>query len=188
MEGTSDFSEKLIQAGMQELEKNGLRGFSMRRIAQNCGVSCAAPYKHFKDKNALIQAIVKQYNALWETRQIQVIQTYANDLTMQLREICMEYLRFLLDYPHFCMLATQTDAATSKWHLRHLLDQSSPIKKLVHTYCQTHDMSPETAHIKISLLRAQLFGIATMVGTNELQLTEDNINALYKEMNAVFLC
>ena len=36
--------EELIKAGVEEINRYGVAGFSMRRIAQLCGVSCGAPY------------------------------------------------------------------------------------------------------------------------------------------------
>lgn len=35
--------EDLIKAGIQEINKHGIAGFSMRRIADDCGLSCGAP-------------------------------------------------------------------------------------------------------------------------------------------------
>ena len=46
--------EQLILAGVEELNRYGIRGFSTRRVAKQCGVSCAAPYKHFKDTHEVI--------------------------------------------------------------------------------------------------------------------------------------
>ena len=187
MEGNSVSRERLIQAGIQELEENGLNSFSLRRVAQRCGVSCAAPYRHFKDKSALLQAIAEQYNAQWSRRQARILEAVGDDLDRQLQEICKEYLRFLLDNPNFCLLVTWMDAATSKWQLRHLLDNSSPSKKLIQKFCDAHNMTPETAHIKISLLRGLLFGVAMMVGAGELELNEDSLDALYREILSAFL-
>ena len=37
--------QALIQAGVEEINRHGVTEFSVRRIAQICGVSCGAPYK-----------------------------------------------------------------------------------------------------------------------------------------------
>ena len=50
--------EELIKAGVEEINRYGVAGFSMRRIAQLCGVSCGAPYKHFGDRKEFIAAII----------------------------------------------------------------------------------------------------------------------------------
>jgi AcrR family transcriptional regulator len=50
--------EQLIRAGLQELNEYGIQNFSTRRVAKRCGVSCATPYKHFKDTQEFIAAIL----------------------------------------------------------------------------------------------------------------------------------
>lgn len=187
MEGNSVSRERLIQAGIQELESNGLNGFSLRRVAQRCGVSCAAPYKHFKDKQALVVAIAQHYNAQWAARQQKVLERTERDITRQLQEVCKEYLRFLLENPNYCTLVTLSDAATGKWFMGSLFDGSTPSKKLVQAYCAVHNMDPDTAHVKIVLLRGLFFGVAMLVGSGELELTEDRIEILYREINSAFL-
>ena len=36
------------------MAENGTDNISLRKIAAECGVSCAAPYKHFEDKARLL--------------------------------------------------------------------------------------------------------------------------------------
>lgn len=187
MENSVISREKLIQAGIAEIEANGLSGFSLRKVAQRCGVSCAAPYKHFKDKSALVQAIAQTYNAQWASRQHRVLENAGGDVAQTLREVCKEYLRFLLDNPNYCALVTLNDATTGKWFMRSLFDGSTPSKKLVQQYCALYDMDPETAHVKVVLLRGLFFGVAMLVGSGELELTENRIEILYREINSAFL-
>lgn len=47
----------LIDAGIHLLETEGLKSLSLRRIAREVGVSQAAPYSHFKDKNELLLGV-----------------------------------------------------------------------------------------------------------------------------------
>ena len=47
--GARNTREALILAGLEELNEYGIQHFSTRRVAKACGMSCAAPYKHFKD-------------------------------------------------------------------------------------------------------------------------------------------
>ena len=72
MSGNSSHSsvrEQLILAGIQEIDQYGLKDFSVRRIAGKCGVSCAAPYKHFEDRQSYFAAIIEYINGLWHERQ-----------------------------------------------------------------------------------------------------------------------
>ena len=55
-----DLRDALVRAGRAILEKDGLAALSLRRAARTAGVSPAAPYHHFPDKRALLDAIATQ--------------------------------------------------------------------------------------------------------------------------------
>jgi len=50
----------LIENGQQILETEGIDALSLRYVARKTGVTQAAPYSHFKDKNALLAAIAEK--------------------------------------------------------------------------------------------------------------------------------
>ena len=93
--------EQLIIAGIQEISKYGLQSFSIRRIANECGVSCAAPYKHYKDRQSFIAAIIEYINSQWGARQEKILQEFPDDTRKQLVQTSLDYVRFLLENPHF---------------------------------------------------------------------------------------
>ena len=47
--------------------------FSVRRIAQICGVSCGAPYKHFGDRREFIAAVIEYVNDQWRAEQTKIL-------------------------------------------------------------------------------------------------------------------
>lgn len=47
----------LIEAGIELINQEGERHFSLRRVAARCGVSHAAPYSHFQSKEELLEAM-----------------------------------------------------------------------------------------------------------------------------------
>lgn len=49
--------EALVQAAVDILEERGLAALSLRETARRAGVSHAAPYHHFQDKEALLSAV-----------------------------------------------------------------------------------------------------------------------------------
>ncbi len=55
---SEDVKNRLMFAGMQELEEHGVNDFSLRRVASRAQVSCAAPYRHFKSREDLILAVL----------------------------------------------------------------------------------------------------------------------------------
>jgi len=86
-----NLQEELIIAGIDELNKNGFKNFSVRRIASICGVSCAAPYKHFKDKNDFMASIIEYINFRWARRQLAIVKKYHGNIRKQLVEISLDY-------------------------------------------------------------------------------------------------
>lgn len=47
----------LVEAARDRLEREGVQGVTLRSVAAQAGVSHAAPYAHFRDKNALLAAV-----------------------------------------------------------------------------------------------------------------------------------
>ena len=50
----------LIDTAVEIISEQGARGLSLRKVAKRAGVSHAAPYRHFKDKNAILAAVAKE--------------------------------------------------------------------------------------------------------------------------------
>jgi AcrR family transcriptional regulator len=55
-----DLKAALVEAAAVILETRGLDALSLRAAAKRAGVSEAAPYRHFKDKDDLLAAVVAQ--------------------------------------------------------------------------------------------------------------------------------
>ena len=77
-----------------------------------------------------VEAIAAQYTAQWIARQRAVLSRTQPDVTRQLQEVCKEYLRFLMENPGFCELATQRDPDSGRWRLNTLFDQSTVTREL----------------------------------------------------------
>ena len=94
--------ETLILAGLEELNEYGVQHFSTRRVAKACGVSCAAPYKHFKDSHEFIAEILGYINRQYDAEQRVVLEKYKNaSAREQLVQVSMHYIRFLTEHPAF---------------------------------------------------------------------------------------
>jgi AcrR family transcriptional regulator len=53
-----DLRAQLIRAATELVETHGPDGFSVAEAARRAGVSTAAPYKHFKDRDAILRGVV----------------------------------------------------------------------------------------------------------------------------------
>ena len=91
----------LIVAAAQLIEERGSLDFAMIDAARRAGVSSAAPYRHFKDKDALLEAVTQvAFMALSETSR-KVAASYPQGSTACLIAQGKEYIRFVTDHPEF---------------------------------------------------------------------------------------
>jgi AcrR family transcriptional regulator len=61
-----DLRRELLDRGLAQLARDGLAAFSMRELAQELGVSHAAPYRHFSSREELLAEIVREGMARFE--------------------------------------------------------------------------------------------------------------------------
>jgi AcrR family transcriptional regulator len=55
-----DLREALVQAALREAEQGGPEAISIKALAKKLGVSQPAPYRHFADREALLQAVTAE--------------------------------------------------------------------------------------------------------------------------------
>jgi AcrR family transcriptional regulator len=61
----------LIQAAFELLPETGVRGLSMRRVAELAGVNLGMFHYHFKTKEAFVRAVLQhKYNAMFESLEV----------------------------------------------------------------------------------------------------------------------
>jgi len=59
---------RIFAAARELFDENGTEGVSMRRIAEKVGITPMAIYKHYPDKDALLNALMLDGFAAWEAR------------------------------------------------------------------------------------------------------------------------
>lgn len=165
--------EALIKAGIGEINQHGIAGFSMRRIASACEVSCGAPYKHFGDRKEFIAAIIEYVNDQWHTQQKEIMAAYEGDTKRQIVEVSVSYVEFLVAHPHFrSILMLKDDEFDNTYHKRRG-ELSSPTQQMIKTYCDSVDMPPDVRLRKIYVIRALIFGAALLIDNGELPYNEE---------------
>lgn len=55
-----DLASALVDAGLEQLADAGPVGFSVAEVARRVGVSTAAPYRHFADRDGFLAAVAAQ--------------------------------------------------------------------------------------------------------------------------------
>jgi AcrR family transcriptional regulator len=97
-----DLKNALIHAGIQILADEGVQGLSLRKVAARAGVSHAAPYAHFADKQALVAAIATHGFGLLFERFQAIVERCQEDPLRQLVECSWAYVSFAIADPaHF---------------------------------------------------------------------------------------
>jgi len=102
-----DLKNALIQAGIEVLSQDGISALSLRKVARVAGVSHAAPYAHFADKQALIAAIsTAGYTRLYE-KLAEVVEKFEGDPVQQLIEAAWTYTEFAItETDHFKIITS----------------------------------------------------------------------------------
>jgi AcrR family transcriptional regulator len=94
-----DLRNALIQAGLELLAEGGAQELDLRKVARRAGVSHAAPYRHFADKQALIAAINEEGFRLL-AKQIQAtLREVPDEPFEQLLGVALAYVRFAQENP-----------------------------------------------------------------------------------------
>lgn len=97
-----DLKNALIEAGIEILSKEGVQALSLRKVARKVGVSHAAPYAHFADKQELIAAIATEGYAKLYQKLAQAAAMCPDDPARKLVEVAWAYVQFATSKPdHF---------------------------------------------------------------------------------------
>jgi AcrR family transcriptional regulator len=89
--------DDIITAARTVLEREGLQGLTVRKVAACAGMSPMAMYRHFEDKNALLDALMQDGLDEWE-RIARAIP--ARDPLRWLEQLGEAFLDFALTQPH----------------------------------------------------------------------------------------
>ncbi len=95
-----DLREALLQAATEMLVETGPKGLSLREAARRAGVSTGAPYRHFKDKDALLVALAARgFDALHEALQEVQAACAESDALERVQRLGVAYVEFAADQP-----------------------------------------------------------------------------------------
>lgn len=87
-----DLRQELLDAARAFIVREGYETLSMRRLADEIGVSSAAPYHHFPDRRALLLAVaVDGYRQMFEESLLRSDSTEPREM---LRALLLDFLRF----------------------------------------------------------------------------------------------
>ena len=183
---TGTVKDNLILAGIEELGRNGVQHFSLRRVAATCGVSCAAPYKHFRDKEAFLFAVVEYVHDLWAQRQEQVLRTCPDDPRQQLIASSMAYIHFLVEHPHVRSILMMKDSDFGGDPLPSKSRLTPRTRDLIRAYCDRYSIPREVEVCKTFTVRALVYGAALLIDNGEVENTPQSFAYAERMISRVF--
>lgn len=154
--------DRLIIAGANEISQYGIANFSLRRVAAACNISCAAPYKHFKNKEEFILEIIRHINRQWVLLRDQILTIFKDDIRKQLVEVCIAYVRFWVANPNYRLLLMSSEKTLDGG------ETSASVETLIRTYCASNGDDADETQRTVYAVKAILYGMTAMLENKEL--------------------
>src|SRR5689334_13656632 len=93
--------EALIRAALDLIAEKGPAGFTFAEAARSAGVSTAAPYRHFRDRQALLADVARRGFELFEQRLNGAWSEGRPDTFRAFENVGRAYLAFAREQPAF---------------------------------------------------------------------------------------
>ena len=106
--------EALLGTAFSLVDSQGIAAVSMRALAREAGVSSAAPFRHFADKQLLLDAVAEKAAAELE-RKLDEATAEGSDALTQFRAMSVAYVRFAAEHPALFDLIHSTDAVSARF-------------------------------------------------------------------------
>ncbi|MFS2025199.1 TetR/AcrR family transcriptional regulator [Massilia sp. GER05] len=118
---------RLFQAARALFDEEGEAGLSMRRIAAAVGITPMAIYKHFADKDALLNALMLDGFVAWEARVAHIAEP---DPAAWLRQLSTAFLEFAVTEPRRYEAAFLLRASGARQYPNDFAEGRSPVVHL----------------------------------------------------------
>lgn len=96
-----NLKEALIQAALDLIAQKGPAGFTFAEAARSAGVSPAAPYRHFRDRDELLASIAQQGFELFEKQLSMAWDDGRPDTFVAFSRVGKAYLAFAREHPAY---------------------------------------------------------------------------------------
>lgn len=92
----------LIEEGIRMINAGGEDSLSLRKLAVNCGVSNAAPYAHFKNKDEMISAMKEYVSGKFTDYLLQAIENISDtEIEQKILVLGNAYVKFFMKNPEY---------------------------------------------------------------------------------------
>ena len=176
-----DVKTRLILSGIREIEENGIADFSLRRAAEAAGVSCAAPYRHFKSKEAYISNVYSYLAGMWSLMFSEIDRSYPFNGKSVFKASFLAYIKFWSANKNLRSAITFFGANLEI----SLSGFDSEIFKSLEDYFSELKMPEEKIKTKVSLLRSALYGYIALFDRSIVKSDGDFYREIEKSLDSV---
>lgn len=103
--------EALLETAFRLVDTLGVQDLSMRALARETGVSSAAPFRHFADKQLLLRAVAEKASAELQHK-LDEAANEGEDALTQFRAMTVAYVRFAVEHPNLFQLVQSTPSVS----------------------------------------------------------------------------
>ena len=148
---------QITNAALNLYAAEGPRGVTMRRVARSVGVTASALYRHFLNKEALLDAVAGQAE-LWLGKALEKPKRQ-RARTNRVAAVAERALRFAVDHPHVFQLVSRRKP---KWHRPPPTSASEVVRYEVSQGISQRQLRPAPAAWVARAVWAQLCGLAAL--------------------------
>ena len=162
--------EALIEAALSLIAEKGPSGFSFADAARSAGVSSAAPYRHFRDREALIADVARRGFELFEQRLDKAWNDGRPDTFTAFENTGRAYLQFAREEPaHYSAMFEAGVELDADPELRKAADAAfAVIRKAAEALCALASAGARPPAMMVALhLWAMAHGIASLFGRGD---------------------
>jgi len=94
-----DLRKALIDSALALIQKKGTKALTLRAVARMAGVSQAAPYRHFADKDTLLAAVAEEGFRMLAEEMAQAMENGPRDPLAKFQASGVAYVRFAASHP-----------------------------------------------------------------------------------------
>ncbi len=110
-----DLRNSLVAIAITLLQRHGIAKLSLRAVAKVAGVSHTAPYRHFRNKTALLEAIAQAGYEQLRDSNLRAITEHRDDPIQQLYHAGRAYMFMVIDQPEVAKLMFSGVLAPKDW-------------------------------------------------------------------------
>ena len=155
-----NLKEELIEKGLEYIAKYGTENLSMRKLADSVGVSPAAPYAHYKNKEAFLSA-VRDYITDQFYSTLKEASDHCTEPSRVLLELGKSYVLFFYKNPLYCRFLFSIDNIDIENYPPFVLFKSTAENVLKSKYGQESEAC--FIYAKVIALWSLVHGLSTAV-------------------------